>query len=230
MQPQLIKNLSEVQQRIAAAAHRSSRPTEAVRLIGVTKYVDVATTRAVIAAGCTELGENRPQVLWDKAQQLNEMRVNWHLIGHLQRNKVKRTIETGAMIHSVDSAELLDAINKAAMDSNRVARILLEINISGDDSKHGLKPGELPGVLRSAHGKNHTIIEGLMGMSGLESDPECARREFASLRSLAESNRNFDSENVQLRELSMGMSGDFEVAIEEGATMVRVGSLLFEGL
>jgi PLP dependent protein len=221
-------NLLRVRQRIEAAETRSGRPAGSVRLVGVTKYVDAATTGELAEAGCWELGENRPQSLWEKASTLNDPRIAWHLIGHLQRNKVARTVEVAALIHSVDSERLLAAINEAALRINIRSNVLLEINVSGEAAKHGLHPNELRAILEQAVHYSHVNICGLMCMAGLESETDQTRREFAMLRKLREGHRPFESTNIRLDELSMGMSGDFEIAIEEGATIVRVGSLLFQ--
>lgn len=221
-------NLEKVHDRIREAELRSGRPAGSVRLIGVTKYVDSAVTRHLVAAGCHELGENRPQVLWEKADQLSGESIDWHLIGHLQRNKVKRTIEITKLIHSVDSIRLIDAIEEAASGLNRQVQILLEVNVSNDQAKHGFRPEELPAALDRLSETQFVRTEGLMCMAGLESDADQTRREFAELRCIAENLAQNLPPNVQMDQLSMGMSGDFEVAIEEGATLVRIGSLLFE--
>lgn len=226
----LKSNLSAVRQRIATAARKSGRDASAVRLIAVTKYVDDQITRALIEAGCQDIGENRPQMLWDKAEKLANVDVNWHMIGHLQRNKVKRTVAVASLIHSADSMRLLNAIDLAGQETNQTVPVLLEINVSQEAAKHGFSPVELDSVLDQVAALNHVAVKGLMCMAGLAGDQEDARREFAQLRQLAESHQSNASSNLRLDELSMGMSGDFEIALEEGATMVRVGSLLLDGV
>ncbi len=223
-------NVAEVRQRIQVAASKSDRDPETIHLIAVTKYVDALMTKAVVEAGCADVGENRPQVLWEKSQELTGLDVNWHMIGHLQRNKVKRTVERAGLIHSVDSLRLADAINEAGSAKDRIVRVLLEVNVSGDQAKHGFAPDELTPALEHVAKLQNVAVEGLMCMAGLDGDKDQARREFELLRELLEANRRETAENIRLNELSMGMSGDFETAIEEGATMVRVGSLLFRGL
>ena len=223
-------NLAAVRQRIEEAARKSGRDASAIRLIAVTKYVDDQTTRALIEAGCQDIGEKRPQMLWDKAAKLADIEVNWHMIGHLQRNKVKRTIAVASLIHSADSVRLLNAIDLAGQENNQIVPVLLEINVSQEAAKHGFAPSELPSALDHVAGLQHVAVKGLMCMAGLAGDQQDARREFAQLRELAESHQANSAANVRLAELSMGMSGDFEIAIEEGATMVRVGSLLLEGV
>ncbi len=226
----LTANLAAVRQRIDDAARRSGRESSEVRLIAVTKYVDASTTRAMVQAGCQDIGENRPQMLWEKAAELADVEVNWHMIGHLQRNKIKRTIEVADLIHSADSLRLLNAIDTAGRESGQVVRVLLELNVSKEPAKHGFASAELCSVLNHVATLDHIAVAGLMCMAGLEGDQDDARREFAELRELAQSYRADAPDNVRLDELSMGMSGDFEIAIEEGSTMVRVGSLLLEGV
>jgi pyridoxal phosphate enzyme (YggS family) len=224
-------NIAEVRQRIAVAAAASGRTEKDITLVGVTKYVDAATTRAFAQAGCRVLGENRPQQLWSKRQELVDLDLEWHLIGQLQRNKAKRMVEAASLIHSVDSLRLLKAIDGHAADKNRIARVLLEVNVSGEEAKHGFAAEELATVIESVAEFKAVKIDGLMAMAGLNGDQDDARREFASMRELKDRLTGLSlPANVQMNELSMGMSGDYEIAIEEGATIVRVGSALFRGV
>ena len=156
--------------------------------------------------------------------------VNWHLIGHLQRNKIRRTLPALHWIHSVDSLRLLEALEQETAQQPRSLHVLLEVNISGDAEKTGFSTEEALGISAQLGQWSHLTIEGLMAMSALESDAEEAREDYRRLRNLRDAMRPQCPEGVTLRHLSMGMSRDFEVAIEEGATMVRVGSLLFEGV
>jgi pyridoxal phosphate enzyme (YggS family) len=156
--------------------------------------------------------------------------IRWHLIGHLQRNKIRRTLPLVNCIHSVDSLRLLEAIEQEAGSLGRRIDVLLEVNVSGDAAKHGFQPAELEPVLGQIAGRSHTAVRGLMTMAALEGGAERARRDFSALRELRDRLAPHSPPGVSLEELSMGMSEDFEVAIEEGATMVRVGSALFEGL
>ena len=223
----LQNNLEQIRQRMSDAARKSGRGVESVKLVGVTKYVDALTTRKLFEAGCTELGESRPQSLWDKAEQLEDVPVVWHMIGHLQRNKVKRTIACADLIHSVDSLRLIDTIENAALEP---VRVLLEVNVSEESAKHGFRSNEIEEALAHVSGLKNVVVEGLMCMAGLAGSLDDARREFESLRLLRDKHQGLDAANVNLSELSMGMSGDYEVAIEEGATIVRIGSSLFEGI
>jgi pyridoxal phosphate enzyme (YggS family) len=225
--PNFQKRLSEVQERIDDAAQRSGRSGSEIQLVAVTKYVDTETTRDMFDSGAIVLGENRPQVLEEKAVALAELPIEWHMIGNLQRNKVKRTVAHASMIHSVDRNSLLDAIEKAATDAEKVVQCLLEINVSGESTKHGYQASELREAIEYAITKPSIRIEGLMCMAGLDGNLDDARREFALLRELRDQHADVKTDNVNLTELSMGMSGDFEIAIEEGATLVRVGSVLY---
>jgi PLP dependent protein len=224
----LAENLAHVRQRIAEAAKRSGQPPEAVKLVAVTKYIQVGTIRELIMAGCLDLGESRPQALWEKAEQLPAQPVRWHMIGHLQRNKVQRTTPLVSMIHSGDSLRLLQTIDEAAAKIGRRIPALIEVNISGDAAKHGFALAEVEPQLATIAGLRHVEVRGLMGMASLEGNLDRARREFTNLRELRDRLRAVAPPEIKLDELSMGMSGDFEAAIEAGATIVRVGSALFE--
>ena len=224
------ENLARVRGQMADAARRSGRPSEAVTLVAVTKFADNAATRALVAAGCQDLGESRPQALWQKAEALASSPVRWHMIGHLQRNKVRRTLPLVALVHSVDSPRLLAAIDEEAGLIARTVDVLLEVNISLDAAKTGLKPADVAPLLRAAAEYRHVAIRGLMAMASLEGGGEAARRDFAALRELRDTLAADLPPAVRLDDLSMGMSDDFEIAIEEGATLVRVGAALFEGL
>lgn len=228
-------NLERVRTAIAEAAESAGRSADDVKLIAVTKYVDADTARALADAGQRVLGESRPQVLWEKAAELSSDKIEWHLIGHLQRNKVKRSIEHCDWIHSVDSLRLLNAIERASAESaaeepNRNVRCLLEVNVSGEQAKHGFQPDQLESVLEQTAEIGHIQIAGLMAMASRDSSESAIRTQFAKLRELREKFGRWPTEAVKLTELSMGMSGDFEAAIAEGSTMVRIGSKLFEGI
>lgn len=236
----IAENLRRVRERIARAAESAGRSADEITLVGVTKYVD-AQQAAELAAGCTDLGESRPQELWKKADALTTQRaagftpavsIRWHLIGHLQRNKVARTLPLVSRIHSVDSERLLAEINDARMkagDSQPTVSVLLEVNTSDEAAKHGLAPDDVARLLEAAPGYPRVAIRGLMTMAALEGGLEVAARNFATLRELRDRLKRNVPEHVTLDDLSMGMSADFEVAIREGATIVRVGSLLWQG-
>jgi pyridoxal phosphate enzyme (YggS family) len=229
-------NLAAVRTRIAAACGRAGRPVAEVRLVGVTKYVSADLAALLVRAGCSDLGESRPQSLVQKAETLAAAGLTgeaprWHLIGHLQRNKIRRTLKWLSLLHSLDSLRLLEAIEAEAVLAGRPCDVLLEVNLTEDPGRTGLPETEVPAVLDAAAGMAHVRVRGLMGMASKPDgdDSGAARREFARLRELREALRRGLPPGA-LPELSMGMSGDFEEAILEGATLVRVGSALWEGI
>lgn len=208
------------------AADRSGRNPADVRLVAVTKYASLEAVRALVELGVDALGESRPQQFAQRVAELDAP-VNWHFIGTLQRNKVRLVLPHAALIHSVDSLRLLERVNQVAIELGLAPRLLLEVNISGEKSKHGFTPTALEHdwdqLVRSHPGQ----IVGLMTMAPASDDPEQTRPCFRGLRDLRDRLAR-RSRQIELSELSMGMSGDFEVAIEEGATLIRVGSALFE--
>jgi pyridoxal phosphate enzyme (YggS family) len=226
----LLENIARVRAEIEAAAVRSGRTADSVRLVAATKYVDAAITRQVAAAGVFDLGESRPQEIWSKAPELADLPIRWHLIGHLQRNKVRRTLPLVSLIHSVDSLRLLEELQAEANRIGRRIEILLEVNISGDENKTGFAPSEMEAALVAAANLPNVQVRGLMSMAGLDTDAATAQKPFAAVRELRDKLQTNAPQNVQLTELSMGMSNDFREAVAEGATMVRVGSSLFEGV
>lgn len=228
MHTQLRENLDRVREMIAEAAKASGRVAEDVCLIGVTKYVDIETTQALYELGCHDLGESRPQQLWSKSEAMAHLSPRWHMIGHLQRNKTKRTIPLLSVLHSGDSLRLLQAVHDDWPHAEPLPT-LIEVNISGDSAKHGFPPAEIPPTLRQIAALNHLKIVGLMGMASLEGGRDQAQKDFAALRELRNTLQSDCPDEISLDELSMGMSHDFDLAIQEGATMVRVGSSLFEG-
>jgi pyridoxal phosphate enzyme (YggS family) len=228
MEGRIAENVARVRQRIAEAADRVGRSVDEITFVAVTKYVGVAQIRALLAAGCTELGESRCQDLGRKADALTDASIRWHMIGHLQRNKVRIALPRSVLIHSIDSLRLLEAIERTAAANELVANVLVEVNISGDESKHGFAPSEIAKLIEQAGDWPHVRIRGLMAMSGRQSDADACRRQFAQMQQLREEMRSRYDDVSILPELSMGMSRDFEIAIEEGATIVRVGSALYE--
>jgi len=226
----LAENIARVRAEIAEAAVKSGRRTDAVRLVAATKYVDAAVTRQVAAAGVLDLGESRPQEIWSKAPELSDTGARWHLIGHLQRNKVRRTLPLIVLIHSVDSLRLLEELQAEAARTSHLTQVLLEVNISGDETKTGFASGEMEAALQTAAGMKNLVVTGLMSMAGLDTDATTSQKQFAAVRELRDRLQQNAPPNINLSELSMGMSNDFREAIAEGATMVRIGSSLFEGV
>lgn len=223
-------NVARVRDEMAEAAAAAGRAADSVRLIGVSKYVDAATTELLLAAGVRDLGESRPQQLWDKAAEPALADARWHLVGHLQRNKVRRTLQASPVIHSVDSKRLLTAVNDEAAAADASIEVLLEVNCSGESAKHGFSAEELRELAPTLGDFDHARVLGLMTMAARDGSQATAGANFAALRTLRDELHGVCPPGVSLAELSMGMSGDFPVAIAEGATMIRVGSRLFAGL
>ena len=226
--PILIDRQHAIEARILAACVRAGRVRTDVTLVAVTKYVSADIAALLPELGVFDLGESRPQELWRKAAALaNEVR--WHLIGHLQRNKIEKTLPLVHLIHSVDSERLLGALNAEAAKQSRPIDVLLEVNMSREANKHGFSPDEAlamdPVQVRRY---DRITVRGLMTMAAASENPELSRPTFAELHRLRD--RLQAEFGPHLQHLSMGMTNDFEVAVEEGATLVRIGSALFEGL
>lgn len=219
-------NIRSVEERIQAACDRAGRPREDVTLICVTKTKPVEELRQAYDAGQHIFGENRVQEIIEKYPQLPDD-IQWHMIGHLQRNKVKYLMDKAVMIHSVDSAALAQAISKEAVKAGRVMDILLEVNAAGEESKFGLGYDQVLPLIREIAPLPGIRICGLMTVPPYTEDPETSRVFFKKLKKLSVDIAEQSIDNVSMRILSMGMTGDFEVAIEEGATHVRVGTAIF---
>ena len=216
--------LNDVKARISAAAKECGRVPEDIKLIAVTKTYPIEAMNEAIRLGVTDIGENKPQEIRDKFDNVSP--VNWHLIGHLQTNKVKYIIDRCTLVHSVDSIKLMAEIDRQAQNHNRDIDILIQVNISGEESKSGIAPDELPSLLEYAKNLTNTHVKGLMTIA-----PKCdideVSRHFSNMKELFDKTSKQSYKNVTMTELSMGMSGDFETAIKHGATMVRIGSLIF---
>jgi pyridoxal phosphate enzyme (YggS family) len=225
----LADRLARVEDRIRAACDRARRPRSAVTLVAVTKTVGPTVATILTELGVLDLGESRPQEVWHKAEPLAPA-VRWHLVGHLQRNKVEKTLRRIYLIHSVDSLRLLHALDEEAAKQGRPLDVLLEVNASREANKGGFAPEDLAGVAPRLPALKNVRVRGLMTMAAQVANPEDARLTFAELRSLRNGLQQSVGGGVQLEHLSMGMTNDFEVAIEEGATLVRIGSALFEGI
>jgi hypothetical protein len=223
-------NLKSVRERIAAALERSGRAFDSCRLLAVTKHRSAEEVAALARAGQTDMGENRVQEADGKIPECAGLGVdaNWHLIGHLQRNKVKKALALFGTIHSVDSVRLLEAIAREAESRGVRPDVFLEVNVSGEESKHGFAPGDVEDACRRAAKLESLRLVGLMTMAPFTDDAETVRPFFKALRELRDDLNTRAVYSGSLTELSMGMSGDFEVAAEEGATWVRVGTALFE--
>lgn len=220
------ENLFEVKERIKEAALRGGRDPEAVELIAVSKTMGIPLIKEAILAGQKLFGENRVQEAMEKIKEIGR-EVRWHMIGHLQKNKVKYIFDHFDMVHSVDSLSLAKEIDKSGEKHGRVMDILVQVNISGEETKFGAEASETIKLIKEMAGYEHISIKGLMTMPPFFGNPEEARPYFAKLRELRDEIEKEGIERVSMKELSMGMSGDYEVAVEEGATMVRVGTAIF---
>ena len=220
------ENILRIRERIAAAAARSGRDPSRVRLMGVTKAVGDDRILQAIEAGIDIIGENYVQEAKRKIELMGKS-VEWHFIGHLQSNKARYAVRLFDMIHSVNRVSLAEELNRRAAAAGVVCRVLVEVNLAGEESKSGAPPEEAPGLVRAVSQLANLSVRGLMTMAPWYEDPEKARPCFAGLRGLRD---RIDAEkipNVTLRELSMGMTDDFEVAVEEGSTIVRIGRAIF---
>lgn len=222
----LARNIHSVHDRMAAACRRVGRSPDDVTLVAVTKYVSNRIAQWIADLGVHDLGESRPQELWRKAEAVKG-NVFWHLIGHLQRNKIERTLPLTTIIHSVDSERLLAAIDEWGGKNSKNVNVLIETNVSGESAKTGMTVTDVDALAKVVAQFKNIRLRGLMTMAALQ-DSEACRPTFRKLRELKEQLQT--RLGTILDDLSMGMSNDFEVAIEEGATMVRVGSCLFEGI
>jgi hypothetical protein len=222
----IAENLEHIRARIAQAAAKAGRDLADVTLIAVSKTVGVQEMRTAIAAGVTVFGESYLQEARIKIPQITAP-VQWNFIGHLQRNKVGHAVGLFQMIHSVDSLSLAREINLAAGRQGKRARILIEVNVSGETTKSGIDPEGAGSLMQDLISLPHLSVEGLMTMAPYSNDPEDARPCFRALKHLQDALNERHGPALNLKELSMGMSSDFEVAIEEGATMVRIGTAIF---
>ncbi len=220
------ENVASVEAKIQAACDRSGRKRDEVLLIAVSKTKPVSDIREVMATGITDYGENKVQEVVDKIEEIKEP-LNWHFIGHLQRNKVKYIVDKVKLIHSVDSFRLAEQISKEAVKKNVDIDILIEVNIAEEASKFGLATEEVIELVREISVLPNVHIQGLMTVAPFTDDAEENRVYFKGLKQLAVDIDGQNIDNVNMNALSMGMTGDYEVAIEEGATMVRVGTGIF---
>lgn len=218
--------ITDVQEKIAAACKRAGRGKEEVTLIAVSKTMPVVAIREAMECGMRHFGENRPQELRDKQAEITEP-LCWHMIGALQTNKLKYVVGKTVLIHSVDSEHLAEAIESESEKRGVVSEILLEINIAGEASKHGIAPEHLEPVVRKLAFFSHIRIRGLMTVAPYTKNAEENRPYFKKMKQLMVDINSKNIDNVYMDTLSMGMTGDYEVAVEEGATLVRVGTGIF---
>ena len=221
------RRLARVRERIADAAGRSGRHPGDVRLIAVSKTPPLDAVRAAAEAGQLDFGENKVQEALQKIAQSSDTRLRWHLIGHLQSNKAKKAAAAVDAIHAIDSVDLMKKVDQAAASAGRVIQVLVQVDLALEETKFGAPEADLPGIFEAAANCRAALLTGLMLLPPLAENPEGARPWFVRLRGVRDRLREAGVPAEYLRDLSMGMSHDFEVAIEEGATMVRVGTAIF---
>lgn len=223
---QIQNNLTEINEKISKACLKVGRKDSEVKTIAVSKFFPSTDILIANNLGLTNFGESRVQEFSNKFEEIGD-KVTWHQIGHLQANKVKYIIDKVNLIHSVCSIELLEEVEKYAKKNNVISNILLQVNISGEESKFGVSPEKIELFLEKVSGYKNIKIKGLMAMAPLTENQKEVRQVFAALRKLFENIKDKTILNVDMQELSMGMSNDYEIAIQEGATMVRIGTAIF---
>ena len=221
------QSLSDVLQRIAGAAKKAGRDPLDIRLVAVSKTVRADRLRQAILAGVDIVGENYVQEARNKFSELGDLSVQWHFIGHLQRNKAKYVVRIFDLIHSVDSTRLADEINHQAGRIDKIQPILVQVNLAGETTKSGIEPEAVEQLVRHIGTLPHLSLQGLMTMPPFFNAPEKVRPYFNQLRLLRDQIGEMAIDHVHMNELSMGMTGDFETAVEEGATLVRIGTAIF---
>jgi PLP dependent protein len=223
----IASRLNGVRERIADAARRSGRLPSSITLVAVSKTFPVDAVRAAAAAGQVDFGENMVQEGQAKILAAGLLQLRWHLIGHLQSNKARKAAASFDVIHSIDSVDLLRKVDRAAVDHGRTIDALIQVDLAREPTKHGVLESELPAIFDAAHGCRAVRVTGLMVLPPAADDPDATRPYFARLRDLRDRSVREGFNASMLQQLSMGMSHDFEVAIEEGATIVRVGTAIF---
>jgi len=222
----IVRNLEEIRDRVARAARKVGRNPDSVRIVAVSKTVPISRIEEAIAAGVRVLGENRVQEAREKVRAIGK-KIPWHLIGHLQTNKVHPAVSLFDMVHSVDSLRVATALNREAGKQEKLLPVLVQVNISGEARKSGVAVDRALELIEQVAGMTSLQLQGLMTIPPYAADPEAGRSIYRRLRELRDHVNAEGLSRTPLRHLSMGMSHDFEVAVEEGATMVRVGTLLF---
>lgn len=220
----IAENIENIRKRIQQTCFRCGRKPEEITLVGVTKTFGVDRIQLALDAGLKDFGENYVQELRDKRARLADAGIRWHFIGHLQRNKVKYIIDFIHLIHSVDDVELGEEINKRAEKAGRSVDLLVEVHTTAEESKYGAHPEKVAGLIRELRQFKNVRVQGLMTMGPFSDNPEDSRPSF---RLLADLKRKVEGEGIPLKHLSMGMTNDFEIAIEEGATILRIGTAIF---
>ncbi|MGO1369527.1 YggS family pyridoxal phosphate-dependent enzyme [Senegalia sp. (in: firmicutes)] len=220
-------NIQEIEEKIKKACERSNRNREEVKLIAVTKTKPVEVIEEAIDLGLYDIGENRVQEIIEKYDDLNTDDLNWHMIGHLQTNKVKYIIDKVHLIHSLDRLSLAKELNKRARKTDRVIDVLIQVNIAKEESKFGLNKDEIWGFIENIEKYPFIAVKGLMVMAPFDEEAENIRYVFKGAKDLFEEIKKKDIDYIEMKHLSMGMTNDFEVAIEEGSNLIRVGTGIF---
>jgi PLP dependent protein len=223
----IVGNLAVIRERITAAAAAAGRRPDDIRLLAVSKTFSADHVRAAYAAGQRDFGENKVQEALQKSEETADLDIRWHLIGHLQSNKAKRAAEAFAAIHSIDSVDLLRRVERASADAGATPDLYIQVDLAGESTKFGAPETDVPAIARAAMECRAARLKGLMLLPPWFDEPEHARPYFRRLRELRERLVEDGIDATRVRELSMGMSHDFEVAIQEGATLVRVGTAIF---
>jgi len=221
------ENIGLILKRTADAARKSGREPEDITVIAVSKTVDSIKAREAVESGISDLGENRVQELMNKYEQLSDLNIKWHMIGHLQKNKVKYIIDKLELIHSVENLELANEINKRAEQHNLVANILIELNIGEEESKFGINEENVYGFVKSMEQFENIKVLGLMTVAPYCENPEDIRWVFRKMKEIFDKIALMKFKNADMKYLSMGMTNDFEIAIEEGSNIVRIGTAIF---
>ena len=229
LQDAIAANLADIRSRLARAAERAGRRPTDVRLVAVSKTFSITEVLAAYAAGQRAFGENRVQEALEKISLSSDTSIEWHLVGHLQSNKARKAATSFACIHSIDSVELLRRVDEAAEEDGHQPELLIQVDLAGEPTKHGTAVDALHAIFEAASACRAARVTGLMVLPPFMDDPEDARAYFRRLREIRDELASRGVPRSMLRELSMGMSHDFEIAVEEGATLVRVGTAIFGG-
>jgi len=220
-------NIADILKNVEASANKVGKTLDDITVIAVTKTVDYKRANEAIEAGLNNLGENRVQEFMNKYEQMDNSNINWHIIGHLQTNKVKYIINKVKLIHSLESLSLAEEINKRSKQNGVVTEVLIELNIGEEESKFGIKNNELIDFIKSVENLEYIKIVGLMTVAPYAENREDVRWVFKEMKNLYDVVSNMSFKNVQMKYLSMGMTNDYDVAIEEGSNVIRIGTAIF---
>nr|WP_312576002.1 YggS family pyridoxal phosphate-dependent enzyme [Sedimentibacter sp.] len=221
------ENINIIRNKVAQAAEKSGRNPDDITIIAVSKTVDSLRAKEAVESGLSNLGENRVQEFINKYEQLSNMEIKWHMIGHLQKNKVKYIIDKAELIHSVENLELANEINKRAKQNGIISKVLIELNIGEEDSKFGVKADEIYEFVKAVNQYDNILVTGLMTVAPYEENPENVRWIFIKMKEIYDNISKMELKNTDMKYLSMGMTNDFEIAIEEGSNIVRIGTAIF---